>query len=139
MVQTGVLTIDDLAALVSDGAAAAVSMGLLAKAGVLAVLLLLGLFLWPMTVLCFALGGVSCLGRLDLLVVTIAKTLPVYLLTVLLVNGVDLIVTFFTPDGPFSGPTFLHRVVQVYADIFAMRVIGLYYAHFKRRFAWSWE
>jgi hypothetical protein len=29
-------------------------------------------------------------------------------------------------------------VLEVYANIFTMRVIGLYYHHFKERFAWSW-
>jgi hypothetical protein len=27
----------------------------------------------------------------------------------------------------------------VYLDIVLMRLIGLYYHHFKRRFAWEWE
>jgi len=29
--------------------------------------------------------------------------------------------------------------VTVYFDIVLMRLIGLYYHHFKDRFAWSWE
>ena len=29
-------------------------------------------------------------------------------------------------------------LVEVYVQIVAMRAIGLYYHHFKQRFAWSW-
>jgi hypothetical protein len=29
-------------------------------------------------------------------------------------------------------------LVMVYTDVVAMRLVGLYYRHFKRGFAWSW-
>ena len=35
--------------------------------------------------------------------------------------------------------TVLLTGIGVYFDIVLMRLIGLYYHHFKHRFAWSWE
>lgn len=36
------------------------------------------------------------------------------------------------------GGQIVGTVVSVVASVFAMRAIGLYYAHFKKNFAWSW-
>ena len=34
--------------------------------------------------------------------------------------------------------SFIGTGIAVYFEIVAMQVIGLYYHHFKDRFAWSW-
>lgn len=116
-----------------------------AEAIAMLALLLLGLFAWPMVVLCVALGGFPALARVDLIVVTVFKSFPVYLLTVLIVCGTDLASGFLTnqvPGGMVSSYFAAHALVSgfhAYFEIVAMRVIGLYYHHFKDRFAWSWE
>ncbi len=113
----------------------------------LPVIALTGLFLWPMLLLVVAIGGFAALGRVDLMFVTIWRTLPVYAFTFLLVFfGVASVVAFVVLAALFStgGPSRILLIVafatglRVYAQIVAMRVIGLYYHHFKRRFAWSW-
>jgi hypothetical protein len=122
---------------------------------VLFILVLLGLFLWPMLALCVGLGGITTLGRLDLMLVTIAKTFPAYLFTAILVMGsfflegfieeqVDIqiaqasggIRTTVTAAAITTGV--IGVVVASYFEIVAMRCIGLYYHHFKHKFAWDW-
>ena len=115
-------------------------------------LVALGYFVWPMFVLIVAVGSIVGLVRLDLIAMTIGKTLPAYLLAVLVVYisvGVrfaagmadDLLADQSTPGGMQTaslviGP--LANIVGVYTTVIAMRAIGLYYHHFKRRFAWDW-
>ena len=93
-----------------------------------------------MTALCVAMGGFSTLARYDLLVVTVLKSLPVYVLTAgavfvalsrnyLLAAVVDVL-------GILGGAVLI--AIGLYLEIVAMRMIGLYYHHFKHRFAWSW-
>ncbi len=100
-------------------------------------LLLLPQLLWPMMVLVVAVGGVRCLVRFDLMFLTIFKTFPAYALVVVL-TLVGVIGPGLLPLGEGIGVAVVLIVVEVYANIFAMRVIGLYYHHFKQRFAWSW-
>lgn len=111
------------------------------------VLTLAGWATWPMVVLCVALGGFAALGRPDAIVVTLVRTFPVYLLTAIIVIGADLLKTVFQgvmrPDGSGGLVAFmvlrgLSIGVEVYFEVVAMQAIGLYYFHFKRRFAWSW-
>lgn len=100
-----------------------------------------GMFMWPMVVLCVALGGFSSLSRLDLIVRTIARTFPVYLLTVGVVFGSYFAGSAFGGSKSSSAPLIvgaLGAVVSVYTEIVAMRAIGLYYHHFKHRFLWDW-
>jgi hypothetical protein len=121
----------------------------------LVVLAYAGLFLWPMVVLCVALGGFDSLKRLDLIFVTIGKTFPIYLLTVGLVFGTELLGGYIhaqvagkiapTPSGGFAGIITtglailaVGNFIMIYFEIVAMRAIGLYYHHFKHRFAWDW-
>ncbi len=104
-------------------------------------------FLWPMSVLVIALGGVSSFYRFDLILGTIAKTFIPYLLACFL-TAVALGVLWYASRGAIQGagagarhPLALAMVLEVaelYAWVVAMRVIGLYYRHFKSRFAWSW-
>lgn len=122
------------------------------------ILVYIGIIFWPMVVLCVALGGFASLYRLDLILWTIIKTLPLYLLTlVLMLGGVFLQQGFMTLAGgnlasqarsgqgsasSMMGLAFalgiLGTGIEVYMDIVLMRLIGLYYYHFKDRFAFSW-
>jgi len=98
-----------------------------------------------------ALGGFATLYRLDLIVLTIIKTLPIYLFTVALMFGAVfieeklLVAVSGGPQRPMSGTAggilalhVLSRGLDIYLNIVLMRLIGLYYHHFKDRFAWSW-
>lgn len=114
------------------------------------ILMALGMFMWPMVILCLALGGFSTLQRPDLLVRTIVKTFPAYLATVLLVFGSSAVEVAFQRYLQQSGPGAAAATTNtvgvrmlgigfgIYVDIVALRCIGLYYHHFKNRFAWSW-
>lgn len=116
----------------------------------LGAVLLLTMSFWPIMVLVVALGGMRSVIRFDLIVLTIVKTLPVYVVVVLLVYaglvGPALVVGAIRGAAADDGSTIgadlgaeaAVSVVMVYANIFTMRVIGLYYHHFKHRFAWSW-
>lgn len=100
-------------------------------------LLLAPMTLWPILVLVVAVGGVPCLARPDLIFATIFKTFPAYALVVILTFA-GVVAPGLLPDETSMGVQALFVVLQVYANIFTMRVIGLYYHHFKVRFAWSW-
>jgi predicted Zn finger-like uncharacterized protein len=101
------------------------------------VLLLLPQLLWPMMVLVVAVGGIRCLVRFDLMLVTIFKTFPAYALVVVL-TLIGVVGPGLLPVGEGLGVAALLIAVEVYTNVFAMRVIGLYYHHFKKGFAWSW-
>ena len=96
-------------------------------------------FLWPMVALCVGLGGFQTLSRFDLMVVTIVKTFPVYLLTVAMVFVAGLVSGVLNGvAGSSLSVSILVIGVGLYCEIVAMRFIGLYYHHFKHRFAWDW-
>ena len=108
--------------------------------------LALGLFAWPMLALCVSVGGFATLSRPDLMIATIVRTFPVYFLTVALVIGSDILRSLVVGtmddmnvmgEGYFSAAFFV-VAISVYLEIIALRCIGLYYHHFKHRFAWSW-
>lgn len=104
------------------------------------ILVCVGAFFWPMIVLCIALGGFETLYRPDLIVSTIIRTFPVYVLTLLLMFGAAFLERALTASAAGASMSFVISVgVTVYFDIVLMRLIGLYYHHFKDRFAWSWE
>ena len=106
---------------------------------VFSILVCVGAFLWPMIVLCIALGGFQTVYRLDLIVSTIIRTFPVYILTVLLMFGAAFLQrTLIVSASGVSMRFIISAGVTVYFDIVLMRLIGLYYHHFKDRFAWSW-
>ena len=108
-----------------------------------------GLFVWPIIVLSIAIGGFTVVYRFDLMLVTIFRSLPPYLLTLAIVAAAtagkslifDAIQTgigpFPTLGGTLKGDA-LYNGVRLYCDIVMLRAIGLYYHHFKHRFAWSW-
>ena len=120
-------------------------------------LVYLGLFFWPIVILCIAMGGLATLYRFDLIVLTIIRTFPVYALTLMLMFGAVFLhhmllefasthVANKTASQAGAGAALgLETVfvavatgVEVYLDIVLMRLIGLYYHHFKAKFAWSW-
>jgi hypothetical protein len=121
------------------------------------ILVLLGLFLWPFVVLCVGIGGVESLFRLDLMLATVFRTLGPYAVTVALMVGAAVIgylieevaASRLAGGGAGAGGAgrqlasgfFLSVVslgITIYFDIVLMRLIGLYYHHFKDKFAWDW-
>lgn len=111
-----------------------------------------GIFMWPMAVLCVSIGGVTVLARVDLMVANVYRTLGPYLfvwivLMATLVGG-SVIWEFINKrpgpaspsvfaQHPLTGSAFLSLILS-YGSIVTMRVIGLYYRHFRHRFACSW-
>jgi hypothetical protein len=113
----------------------------------------LGIFLWPMMLILFALHSLNSLARLDLVFLTIARTFAAYLAIWLLLLLVA--VLMYLPAAlwllsllnvqTITQPVFLQgrdivikiglALFQTYLMLVAMRIIGLYYLHFKRRFA----
>jgi hypothetical protein len=110
------------------------------------VLMAAGALFWPMTVLILAIGGAGSFGRPDLIFKTIARTFGPYLFTCLMA-GAAFAVFWFVRIGLARTGAIESRlalacvleVVQLYFEIVVMRFVGLYYYHFKSRFAWSWE
>jgi hypothetical protein len=113
----------------------------------LAWLYLAGAFFWPMAVLVVAVGAVRSLLRMDLIVRTIINTFPAYVCTVVLTYVALALPMIYaavgvaaTEESDVAGVAIgvVLNGLEIYATIVAMRVIGLYYHHFKHRFAWSW-
>lgn len=119
------------------------------------VLVCLGVFLWPMVILCMALGGFGTVLRMDLMIRSILGAFPGYLLTLIMLGGTLLLQSQMgglallgatggkgSTAAPTFGTTMVVHVISVggglYCEIVAMRLIGLFYHHFKHRFAWSW-
>jgi pSer/pThr/pTyr-binding forkhead associated (FHA) protein len=113
----------------------------------LVLLVALGVLSWPMVVLAVAMGGLGALGRPDLMIVTIARTFQAYMLVVTLA-AVATVATGFVQEGADALATKIGmndyavgailRLLDAYCAVIAMQAIGLYYHHFKPRFAWSW-
>ena len=117
--------------------------------------LVLGVFFWPMIMLMFAFGSLETLGRVDLIIGTLLRTLLPYLATwlMLLLVGcmvmatylVELLarfgldVAFFDFSGTGLAVKVTVTIVETYLTIVAMRFIGLYYLHFKHRFTFKME
>lgn len=100
-----------------------------------------GVFIWPMFVLCVAIGGVSALARIDLIILTIIKTLPVYLFMAVTITSFSIGAAYLGELAAQRGNTVgIVAVIagSAYLEIVAMRLIGLYYHHYKHRFAWDW-
>lgn len=113
-------------------------------------LVLAGTLVWPMAVLCLVLGGLDAMVRLDLIIVTILRAPGGYLatlffwgaalgLTIVGEWGIQRMIT--AGAAGISGVLVASALavgVSVYAEFVSLRVIGLYYHHFKDRFAWDW-
>lgn len=114
-----------------------------------------GIFFWPMFVLLFAFSALLMLIRVDLIITTVFRTLLPYLSLwlLLLLVGVVNVFTIASPLVAQSGvnvpiPQFdlknslgqaAYVVVETYLTVVAMRQIGLYYLHFKKRFTLIFE
>jgi len=104
------------------------------------------MLLWPMVLLVTAIGSLFAVVRVDLLVRTVVRTLLPYLAVCSLVGGAGLLRTqapalvgrVSAGGGGFFMPMVLTAFLQAYFGIVSMRIVGLYYHHFKERFAWSW-
>lgn len=118
--------------------------------------LALGIFLWPMFVILFSFNAISYVIRIDLIFSTIFKAFLPYLamwamlmlvgLSAMLpviawvVSAMDLNVKVpQLPDAPGAGGQAVMIAMDVYFSIVSMRIIGLYYLHFKRRFTMTFE
>ncbi len=121
----------------------------LAGAALVMALLVVSISFWPMTLLVVAVGGMPALVRLDLMVRTILRTLPAYCVVVLavlaglLVPGLigGMVMPEDAQQQDASALLLLSLIMaplSLYGKVFAMRAVGLYYHHFKARFAWSW-
>ncbi len=133
---SGGMGVGDL--IVGSDAGLAAILSLAGEEPVAVGLMLLGIFLWPMVVLCVALGGFSSLYRLDLILKTIVMTFPPYAITVGLIVAAGYLEQFLFQ---FAGTlAFLIAMVGIgiYLDMVTARLIGLYYHRFKHRFAWDW-
>jgi len=115
--------------------------------GPLVATIAVSMFLLPMVLLVTAIGGIFSVIRVDLLCITIVRTFPAYLAVCLLVGGTSLLEGFAkelaglaTGGGlqSFWVTLVLTSLLQAYFSIVSMRIVGLYYHHFKKRFAWSW-
>jgi hypothetical protein len=54
-------------------------------------------------------------------------------------NAVQLTRAVFTGGGGLVVTFAVAPLLQAYFGVVSMRIVGLYYHHFKKRFAWSWE
>lgn len=115
----------------------------------------LGLFLLPVFILLFAFNALDMIYRVDLIITTVYRTLSAYMviwLMLLLVGftwtiplAIELLAEFDVdvslPSLPFDGLGFkvFMNLLDVYLTIISMRLIGLYYLHFKRRFTLVFE
>jgi len=115
------------------------------------------LFLWPMMILLLSLSDLSALFRIDLIAVTVLRTLPAYLLItglliivtateyvlpmliLLISNGtVNLKLPAFLEAPPIAFAV-VRELLSFYLATVSMRLIGLYYLHFKHKFAFEFE
>lgn len=118
----------------------------------LLLLMLAGAFVWPVCVLMFAFDALAMLVRVDLIFATIYRTILAYLglwLMLILVGSLTLLPLFAVlldaagwsvplpelPEFGGMGGACFFRILDIYLMIVAMRMIGLYYLHFKKRFA----
>lgn len=127
---------------------------------VFAALLFAGFAMWPIVILCIAMGGFSTLLRPDLILLTVLKSLPGYLVCVLVMAGFHLTMETlneqlggsvmnkvnrgqgFTLSRLLAGGAIwiaLSQGLRLFFDIVSLRAIGLYYRNFKHQFAWEWE
>jgi hypothetical protein len=103
--------------------------------------------LFPMAMLITAVGGVGSFLRPDLIFKTILRSFLPYLATCA-VTALALGTISVVTDAALSSTTIFGGslwatmavllVLTIVCWIIAMRCIGLYYHHFKARFAWDW-
>lgn len=108
--------------------------------GVFVFLYCLGLFFWPILALCVAVGGFETVFRIDLMLLTIWRSKVAYFFTaggMFLTSVVYTFTAIVALQLGFFGIIIMMAIV-LYMEIVALRMIGLYYHHFKKRFAWHW-
>ena len=115
---------------------------------VLLVLVGIGAFLWPISVLIVAFGGLSSWLRVDLVFMTLVRTFVPYLVTLVL-TGLTMGLVLFAERGAIgitgSAPahplalSLILGVLELYLWLVTMMAIVLFYRHFKASFAWRWE
>lgn len=120
---------------------------------VAAVLVIAGYFFWPMVVLCAAAEGFQAMLRVDLMVMTVARSLVGYLITVACFLAASIAVPAVhwavqqgigaassEPQGWLQVLLIaaLLDLVGIYAWIVALLAIGLYFRHYRHRFAFDW-
>jgi hypothetical protein len=109
----------------------------------------IGLFFWPMSVLCVSIAGLGIFLQVNLLIESVFRTFWTYVGvclvfgTALALSGAAWLLSIGLVFLPIATPTpvalaTLASGLQAWSLIVAMRVIGLYYHHYKERFAWSW-
>lgn len=115
--------------------------------------LIAGLFMLPIILLLFAFEAVGMIVRIDLMVTTIFRTflpyLSMWLMLVLVGFAYSLaalgpaVFDELTRSGPPVAPKLFQvniglslflTIVNTYLSIVAMRLVGLYYRHYKKRF-----
>jgi len=111
-----------------------------AEFGLLHILFILGLFLFPIAILTTAIGKDIMLFRPDYLLAPVFKAFVPYVVTVLLLIAAALLetqTTQYTGAGLLTtaGHLAMNFAVQLIA-IIAMRSIGLFYRHYKCHLAW---
>jgi len=114
-----------------------------------------GAFMWPMVMLLFSMGVWRMIFRPDLVLVTLAQTILPYLaiwaallaavaiqilpaLSGMLLR-LGLSVPTYTASAIGFGYGIVTDVVGTYLMLVSMRLIGLYYLHFKQRFVFKLE
>lgn len=114
---------------------------------------ILGAVFWPVIVLCVAVGGTLKLSPAVIVRTVIAAPLPYAVICagVLLAGAMtflpesehfaDIISDLRSQAGVGSYLAFVlvTKGINIYAALVAMRIIGLYYRHFKDRFPWTAE
>lgn len=117
----------------------------------------IGVFFWPMMMLLFSVGAIQEAVRVDRMIATVLRApLPYLIIWVMLLAGLTVIILsssdaaalldfsgvpktyFFLSGGGFAMDLGL-RLFELYLWLVTMRVIGLYYHHYKQKFAFVLE
>lgn len=125
--------------------------------GVLLVSMLVATWaIWPVLVIAVTIGGFGDLVRIDLMAITIIRALPAFVVTLiafLAFQSLPLLAMVATglvaeqmlpPDERKMDPMnviyagCIVSAVNAYCMTASMMVLGYFYYHFKRRFAWDW-
>ncbi|MDF1745665.1 MAG: hypothetical protein P1V19_18340 [Gimesia sp.] len=108
--------------------------------GVFVFLYCAGLFFWPILALCIAVGGFGTIFRIDLMVVTIFRTPVIYLFTAsaVFLTAVLQVIVMIAARQAGIGAMIAVMTLVLYLEFVTLRMIGHYYHHFKKRFAWNW-
>jgi len=115
-----------------------------------------GMFLWPIFLMLFAFNAPAQILRLDLIFTTIIRTFLPYLslwLMLLVASSASILGLMGllvlkmgmslnlpqVPQLPGIAGDLLYNAIDFYLSIVSMRLIGLYYLHFKKRFTFVME